>query len=175
MFKKIYILFNQIYIYILFNQVYIYCHPQTDCIVVSQLFSLARHVGGSEMGSKPAQLYVRLNILPISYQATFARPGIIRHFVVAFVCLHFDLPDSLEELCIIIYSFISFLSMSNRWTFPRLEFELTYDDVPVQNFNHYSHDLIVAVFIGNSQKCFNKMQERVGEVNVFDRDWFIVH
>ena len=31
-----------LYIYI---YIYIYCHPQTDCFIVSQLFSVARHVG----------------------------------------------------------------------------------------------------------------------------------
>ena len=25
--------------------IYIYCHPQTDCFVLSELFSVARHVG----------------------------------------------------------------------------------------------------------------------------------
>ena len=49
------------YIYI-----YIYCHPKTDCFVVSQLFSAARHVGCLKLGSKPSQLYVRLSIIPLS-------------------------------------------------------------------------------------------------------------
>ena len=39
--------------------IYIYCHPQRDCFVVSQLFSVARHIGRLKLGSKPAQLYVR--------------------------------------------------------------------------------------------------------------------
>ena len=30
---------DDIYIYI-----YIYCHPQTDCFIVSHLFSVARHI-----------------------------------------------------------------------------------------------------------------------------------
>ena len=47
-----------IYIYI---YIYIF-HPQTDCFVVSKLFSGARHVGRLKLGSKPAQLYVRLSI-----------------------------------------------------------------------------------------------------------------
>ena len=58
--KHVYI-FNETYIYI-----YIYSHPQTDYFVVSQLFSVARHVGRLKLGSKPAQLYVRLSIRPIS-------------------------------------------------------------------------------------------------------------
>ena len=43
---------------LLFNQtclnvyVHIYCHSQTDCFVVSQLFSVARLVGGLKPGSK---------------------------------------------------------------------------------------------------------------------------
>ena len=46
-----------IYIYI-----YVYCHPQTCCFVVSQPFSVARHVERLKFGPKPAQLYVRLSI-----------------------------------------------------------------------------------------------------------------
>ena len=53
-----------IYIYI-----YIYYHPQTDCFVVLQLFSVARNVGRLNVGSKPAQLYVRLSIRPLGQQA----------------------------------------------------------------------------------------------------------
>ena len=41
---------------------YIYCHPQTECFVESQLFSVARHVGCLKLGLKPSQLYVRLSI-----------------------------------------------------------------------------------------------------------------
>ena len=52
-----------IYIYI-----YIYSHPQTDCFVVSQLFSVARHIGRLKLGLKPAQLYVRLSIRMLSQQ-----------------------------------------------------------------------------------------------------------
>ena len=57
---------------------YIYCHPQTDCFVVSQLFSVARHVEPWKLGSKPAQLYVRLSIIPLSQQAHHVSSGIIR-------------------------------------------------------------------------------------------------
>ena len=42
-----------------------YCHPQTDCFVLSELFSVARHVGRSKQGSKPIQLYVRLSLGPL--------------------------------------------------------------------------------------------------------------
>ena len=38
---------------------YLYCHPQTDCFVVSQLFSVARYICRLKLGSKPAQLYVK--------------------------------------------------------------------------------------------------------------------
>ena len=46
-----------------------YCHPQTDCFVVSQLFSMARHGERLKLGSKPAQLYVWLRIRPLDQQA----------------------------------------------------------------------------------------------------------
>ena len=74
------------YIYI-----YIYYHWQTDCFVVSQLFNVARHVGRLKLGLKPAQFYVRLSIIPFSQQTNHVSSGIIRHYVVAFVCLHFCL------------------------------------------------------------------------------------
>ena len=69
--------------------IYIYILSSTDCFVVSQLFSVARHIGLLKLGSKPTQFYVRLSIIPLSQQANHIRLGIIRHYVVAFVCLHF--------------------------------------------------------------------------------------
>ena len=50
-----------------------------DCFVVSQLFSVARHVGRVKLGSKPAQLYFKLSIIPLSQQANHVISGIIRH------------------------------------------------------------------------------------------------
>ena len=49
--------------------IYIYSHPQTDCFVLSELFSVARHAGGSKQGLKPIQLYVRLSLRPLGQQA----------------------------------------------------------------------------------------------------------
>ena len=51
---------------ILYIYIYIYSHPQTHCFVVSQFLSVARHVGRSKLGSKPAQLYIRLTAQPTS-------------------------------------------------------------------------------------------------------------
>ena len=79
---------SYIYIYI---YIYIYSHPLIDCFIVSQLFSVVRHVGCLKLGSKPAQLYIRLSIIPLSQQANLISSGIIRHYVVAFICLHFCL------------------------------------------------------------------------------------
>ena len=45
---------------------YIYSHPQTDSFVVSQHFHVPRHVDCFKLGLKPAQLYVRLSIIPLS-------------------------------------------------------------------------------------------------------------
>ena len=56
-----------------------YCHPQTDCFIVSRLFSVARHVGRLKLGSKPAQLYIRLSIRPLGQQAYHVSLGIIRY------------------------------------------------------------------------------------------------
>ena len=49
--------------------IYIYSHPQTDCFVLSELFSVARHAVCSKPGSKPVQLYVRLSFRPLGHQA----------------------------------------------------------------------------------------------------------
>ena len=64
--------------------IYIYCHPQTDCFVVSQLFSVARHVGCLKLGLKPAQLYVRL--IPLCQQVNHVSSGIKRQYIYA--CMH---------------------------------------------------------------------------------------
>ena len=72
------------------QNLYIVIHGLT-CFVISQLFSVARHVGGLKLGSKRAHLYVRFSILPLSQQTNYTSSGIIRHYVVVFVCLHFCL------------------------------------------------------------------------------------
>ena len=61
-------LYIYIYIYI-YIYMYIYCQPQTDCFIVLQLFSVARHIEHLKLGLKPAQLYVRLCLRPLSQQA----------------------------------------------------------------------------------------------------------
>ena len=49
--------FINIYIYI-----YIYCHPLTDCFLVSQFFSWARHAGASSWDRNPPNFYARYGI-----------------------------------------------------------------------------------------------------------------
>ena len=80
---------------------------------------MARHIRCLKLASKPAQIYVRFSIIPLSQQANHVRSGIISHYVVAFVCLHFALLymrvfNSFEELCIIrvaaVYSFARLLN-----------------------------------------------------------------
>ena len=68
--------------------------PQTDCFIVSQLISVPRHAGRFKLGLKPARLYSRLCIIPLSQKSTYVSSGIIRHYVVALVCLHFALLDT---------------------------------------------------------------------------------
>ena len=69
-----------LYIYI---YIYIYSHLQRDCFVVSQRTNVARHAGRFKLGSKPAQLNVKLSIIPLSHHSTYVSSGIIRHYVVA--------------------------------------------------------------------------------------------
>ena len=64
------------------------------CFVELQLFSVARLVGRLKLGLKPAQLYVRLIIIPLNQQSTYVSLAIIRHYIVTFACLHFALPDA---------------------------------------------------------------------------------
>ena len=45
---------------------YLYCHPKADCFIVSQLFSVTRHVKRLKLGSKLAHRYVRFSIRPLS-------------------------------------------------------------------------------------------------------------
>ena len=59
--RLIFFAFN-IYIYI---YIYICSHPQTDCFIELQIFSVARQVRGLRLGLKPARLYVRLSIIPL--------------------------------------------------------------------------------------------------------------
>ena len=67
-----------VYIYI-YIYIFIDFHPQTDCYVVSQLFSVARYAGHFKLGSKPTHLNIRLSILPLSQQTTNVISGIITH------------------------------------------------------------------------------------------------
>ena len=63
--------------------IYIYSHPQTDCFVLSELFSVARHAGRSKPGSKPVQLYVRLSFRPVGHQADLVDKGNFKVFYLA--------------------------------------------------------------------------------------------
>ena len=60
---------------------YIYSHPQTDCFVLSELFSVATHAGRSKPGSKPIQHYVRLNLRPLGRQADHVGQGNFKIFI----------------------------------------------------------------------------------------------
>ena len=61
----------------------IYSHPQTDCFVLSELFSVARHSGRSKPGSKPVQLYVRLSFRSFGHQADHVGYGNFKVFILA--------------------------------------------------------------------------------------------
>ena len=92
----IFLIFHYIKTLILTPREFLYIsHP--DYFVVSQIFSVARHIGRLKLGSKPAQLYV--SIIPLSQQANHVSSEIIRHYVIASVCLHF-LPYQILECSI---------------------------------------------------------------------------
>ena len=57
--------------YVYMENIYIYCHPQTDCFVLSELFSVARPAGRSKPGSKPVQLYDRQRFQTTRLQADY--------------------------------------------------------------------------------------------------------
>ena len=89
--------------------IYIYCHPQTDCFVLSELFSVAWHVERSKLGLKPIQLCIRLSLRPLGQQAYHVwLKEFLRYYVVtaAAICLHFytllatRVLNSFEEFCI---------------------------------------------------------------------------
>ena len=83
---------------------HIYCHPQTDCFVVSQLFSVARHLRCLKLGSKPAQLYVRLSIMLHSQHVNHVSSGVIKHssfrLFTFLALLDTRVLNSFEELCV---------------------------------------------------------------------------
>ena len=118
---RIYI-YIYIYIYIcIYIYIYIYCHPQTDCFALSNLSSMARHVGHSKPGSKPIQIYVRLSLRPLGQQAYHVRlREFLRYYLVtaAAVCLYFHtlsatrVLNSFEELCIMRAAAKKFLHQS---------------------------------------------------------------
>ena len=72
----IYNIYMYIYIYI-YIYIYTYCHPQIDCFVVSQLFSVARNVGHFKQPSFTLDL--------VSNRSTI---------VLAVVCLYFAQSDT---------------------------------------------------------------------------------
>ena len=102
--KKCSIPFNKICLLNIYIYIYIYILSSiADCFIVSQLFSVARHVERLKLGSKTAQLYFRLSIRPLGQQAYNVGKGIIKYYVataaVAFVCLHF-IPYRIPECSI---------------------------------------------------------------------------
>ena len=82
-FKFNFLIYFHIYIYI-----YIYCHPQTDCLVASQLFSVARHARFPKLGSRPGWLKFQSKILPLSLKETSANEGNLNAYVSHLLCLH---------------------------------------------------------------------------------------
>ena len=72
----------------LYSYIYIYCHPQTDCFVQSELFSVARQARFLKLGSKPGWLKCQSKILPLSHEGTSAREGNLNAYVSHLFCLY---------------------------------------------------------------------------------------
>ena len=70
--------FNYLYIYI---YIYIYRHPQTDCFVVSHLFSVARQTRFLKLGSKQGRLKRQSKILTLSHEEISASKGSLNAYV----------------------------------------------------------------------------------------------
>ena len=86
-----------VYIYI-----YIYCHPQTDCFILSELLSVARHIGPLSRDWNPSYIMLDLISDHSANKITKMAKGIIRYYIetaaaaAASICLHF-LPYWLPE------------------------------------------------------------------------------
>ena len=93
--------FCPIYIYI---YIYMHCHPQTNCFVISQLISMARHARCFKPGSKLGWLYTSR----ISYRTAISNHRIseeilthMYHFLLFTYTLNgYQMLNSLEKLCI---------------------------------------------------------------------------
>ena len=70
------------YIYI-----YIYCHPQTDCFIVSQLFSVARPTRCFKLRSKPWWIYVSRTSCSISIVILRVSEGILYIYLSTYMLL----------------------------------------------------------------------------------------
>ena len=57
----------------LIRYVYIYCHPQTDCFIVSQLFSVARHAMLALLDTRVLNSFEELCIMRVAAINSFAR------------------------------------------------------------------------------------------------------
>ena len=61
--------------------IYIYSHAQTDCLAVSQLFSVARHVIFPKQRSKPDWHKWQSKILPLNNEETSESEGNVNAYV----------------------------------------------------------------------------------------------
>ena len=74
----------------------IYCHPQTDCFIVSQHFSVARQAKFPNLGLKPGWLKCQSKILPLSHEETSASEGNLNAYVSHLFCLLISTKSSIH-------------------------------------------------------------------------------
>ena len=76
---------------------YIYCHPQTDCFVVSQLFSVARHMKHSMDPCVGVYIYIYIYI----YIHTYTHKGYSENL---FISMYFTWKDTRSNLYVYIFA-----------------------------------------------------------------------
>ena len=94
-------------------EVFIYSHPQTDCFVLSELFSVARPAGRSKPGSKPVQLYIRLSLRPLGHQYIYIYIYIYILYISIIGSPYYRSRGCFDNIIIIC---LSFLSLNLRFT-----------------------------------------------------------
>ena len=82
-----------------------YCYAQTDCFLVSQLFSVARYMRHTKPGSKTHLTLRQTDYIPLSQASNSTSVRELTHidqisFVYIFALSDADLLNSFEDLCI---------------------------------------------------------------------------
>ena len=82
-----------------YSHTHIFIHPRKNCFIVSQLFSIARHVRCFKLGSKPSRLYVNRIFSPKAIVPLYANEGVFSLYIYLHIRLSAtEVLNSCEEL-----------------------------------------------------------------------------